>query len=138
MKTDGEVRIMIRERAKGKTQEQAAARAGMSVRTARTYERLGKLPSQLKQPRTYRTRPDPFAEDWPWIEAELTRDPALARDDALRAWRANAAPATIARRRSALSNGRSPPGAPAPAPTAKSSSRRCTSPASLPNPISPT
>lgn len=77
MKTDGEVRIMLRERAKSKTQEQAAARAGMSVRTARTYERLGKLPSQLKQPRGYRTRPDPFAEDWPWIEAELTRDPAL-------------------------------------------------------------
>ncbi len=77
MKTDGEVRIMIRERAKGKTQEQAAARAGMSVRTARTYERLGTLPSQLKHPRTYRTRPDPFAEDWPWIAAELTRDPAL-------------------------------------------------------------
>ncbi len=77
MKTDGEVRIMIRERAKGKTQEQAAARAGMSVRTVRTYERLGTLPSQLKQPRAYRTRPDPFAEDWPWIEAELTRDPAL-------------------------------------------------------------
>jgi hypothetical protein len=77
MKTDGEVRIMLRERAKGKTQEQAAARAGMSVRTARAYERLGKLPSQLKQPRGYRTRPDPFAEDWPWIEAELTRDPAL-------------------------------------------------------------
>jgi len=77
MKTDGEVRIMIRERAKGKTQEQAAARAGMSVRTVRTYERLDKLPSQLKQPRAYRTRPDPFAEDWPWIEAELTRDPAL-------------------------------------------------------------
>jgi len=77
MKTDGEVRIMLRERAKGKTQEQAAARAGMSVRTVRTYEHLGKLPSQLKQPRTYRTRPDPFADDWPWIEAELIRDPAL-------------------------------------------------------------
>jgi transcriptional regulator with XRE-family HTH domain len=77
MKTDREVHIMIRERAKGKTQEQAAARAGMSVRTARTYERHGTLPSQLKRPRTYRTRPDPFAEDWPWIEAELTRDSAL-------------------------------------------------------------
>ena len=25
------------------------------------------LPSQLKQPRTYRTRPNPFADDWPWI-----------------------------------------------------------------------
>jgi transcriptional regulator with XRE-family HTH domain len=77
MKTDGEVRIMFRERAKGKTQEQAAARAGMSVRTARTYERGGRLPSQLKQPRTHRTRPNPFADDWPWVEQELTRDPAL-------------------------------------------------------------
>ncbi len=34
MKTDAEVRLMIRERTKGRTQEQAAARAGMSVRTA--------------------------------------------------------------------------------------------------------
>jgi hypothetical protein len=77
MKTDGEVRIMLRERAKGKTQEQAAARAGMSVRTARTYEHRGTLPSQLQQPRRYRTRPNPFADDWPWVEQQLTRDPAL-------------------------------------------------------------
>jgi transcriptional regulator with XRE-family HTH domain len=77
MKRDAEVRLMRRERAKGKTQEQAAARAGMSVRTARTYERLGKLPSELKAPRTYRTRPNPFEEDWPWISAQLERDPAL-------------------------------------------------------------
>jgi hypothetical protein len=77
MKTDGEVRIMFRERAKGKTQEQAAARAGMSVRTARSYERRGALPSQLPPPRRYRTRPNPFADDWPWVEEQLTRDPAL-------------------------------------------------------------
>src|SRR5829696_6746546 len=77
MKTDGEVRIMFRERAKGKPQEQAAARAGMSVRAARSYERRGTLPSQLKQPRRYRTRPNLFADDWPWVEQQLTRDPAL-------------------------------------------------------------
>lgn len=77
MKTDREVGIMFRERAKGRTQEQAAARAGMSVRTARIYERRGKLPSHLKQPRTYRTRPNPFADDWPWVAQQLTRDPAL-------------------------------------------------------------
>ncbi len=35
---------MRNERQKGKTQEQAAARAGMSVRTARKYERLAQLP----------------------------------------------------------------------------------------------
>jgi hypothetical protein len=76
MKTDHEVRRMRNERTKGKTQEQAAARAGMSVRTARKYERLAKLPSQLKQPRA-RTRPNPFEQDWPWVQAQLERDAAL-------------------------------------------------------------
>jgi transcriptional regulator with XRE-family HTH domain len=77
MKTDTEVRRMVQERAKGKTQEQAAARAGMSVRTVRTYERLGQLPSQRRQPRQYQTRPNPFADEWPWICSQLKRDPAL-------------------------------------------------------------
>src|SRR5215210_4342477 len=77
MKTDHEVKRMRNERSKGKTQEQAAARSSMSVRTARKYERLGKLPSQLKQPRTHRTRPNPFQADWPWVVAQLERDPAL-------------------------------------------------------------
>ena len=77
MKTDAEVLLMKRERAKGRTQEQAAARAGMSVRTARAYERRGRLPSQLKQPQTYQTRPNPFAADWPWIQAHLEGDAAL-------------------------------------------------------------
>jgi hypothetical protein len=76
MKTDGEVGIMLRERAKGKTQEQAAARAGMSVSTVRRYEARGVLPSHLMPPRRYRTRPNPFANDWPWVE-QLRRDPAL-------------------------------------------------------------
>jgi len=77
MKTDAEVLLRMRERAKGKTQDQAAARAGMSVRAARTYEQSGKLPSHRKKPRQHRTRPDPFADDWPWIEQQLQRDPAL-------------------------------------------------------------
>ena len=77
MKSDAEVRLMRRERAKGKTQEQAAARAGMSVRTARRYEGQGSFPSQVQQPRTHRTRANPFAEDWPWISAQLERDDAL-------------------------------------------------------------
>jgi transcriptional regulator with XRE-family HTH domain len=68
---------MLRERAEGRTQEQAAARAGMSVRTARAYERRGKLPSQLKQPRSYRSRANPFADDWPRIAAQLEQSPAL-------------------------------------------------------------
>ena len=55
---DREVRLMFGERAKGRSQTQAAARTGMSVRTARRYERGGQLPSQRKQPRRYQTRPN--------------------------------------------------------------------------------
>jgi hypothetical protein len=77
MKTDAEVQIMVRERRKGKTQLQAAARAGMHPNTTRKYERLGQLPSQLRQPRAYHTRPDPFAQDWPWVQAHLQQDSAV-------------------------------------------------------------
>lgn len=77
MKRDAEVLVLRRERGKGKTQEQAAARAGMSVRTAQRYEAAGKLPSELKKPRSYRTRKNPFAEDWPWIREQLESDSAL-------------------------------------------------------------
>ena len=77
MKSDREVQRMLRERHQGKSLDQAASRAGMSVPTARKYLRAGKLPSQLKAPRSYRTRPDPFAADWPWVQAQLERDPAL-------------------------------------------------------------
>ena len=77
MKSDAEVRLFMKERSKGRTQEQAAAKAGMSVRAARRYEQLGRFPSQLKQPRTHRSRPNPFADDWPWVVEQLERDPAL-------------------------------------------------------------
>lgn len=77
MKTDTEVHLMLRERKNGKTLVQAAARANMSVPTARKYLRAAKLPSALKQPRTYRTRANPFEADWPWVEQHLKRDAAL-------------------------------------------------------------
>ncbi len=77
MKKDAEVLHYMRERRKGTNQERAAARAGMSVKTARKYERASKLPSQLKQPRTWRTRDNPFEEDWPWVVKQLERDSAL-------------------------------------------------------------
>lgn len=77
MKTDGEIQLLLNERRKGTRQRLAAARTGMSARTARKYERAGRLPSQMKGPRTHRTRANPFEADWPWVEAELRRDPAL-------------------------------------------------------------
>jgi hypothetical protein len=68
----------MRERQKGRTQEQAAVKANIKSRkTVARYERLGKLPSELKQPRDYRTRADPFAEDWEQVEQMLSDAPEL-------------------------------------------------------------
>ncbi len=77
MKTDKEVLLMKRERKKGKTQIQAAAASGMCPRTASKYERLGQLPSQLTHPHPWRTRDNPFAQDWPWVQEQLERDQGL-------------------------------------------------------------
>jgi hypothetical protein len=68
----------MRERNKGRSQEQAAVKANLKSRkTVVKYERLGQLPSELKQPRCYRTRADPFEEDWPDVEQMLTAAPEL-------------------------------------------------------------
>src|SRR5579884_1487388 len=77
MKNDYEVKLYMSERRKGLSQQVAAARAGMSERTARKYEQAGKLPSELKRPHDWQTRTNPFEEDWPWVVAQLERDPAL-------------------------------------------------------------
>ena len=56
----------------------AAARAGMSEPTARKYARSGQMPSEMKgAPRTWRTRPDPYADVWPEIEGWLKLDGGL-------------------------------------------------------------
>jgi transposase InsO family protein len=76
--TDAQVRLMMRERRKGRTQEQAAVKANIKSRkTAARYERLGRLPSELKQARHYRTREDAFAADWPQVEQMLSDAPEL-------------------------------------------------------------
>lgn len=55
----------------------AAAKAGMDEKTARKWLRIGKQPSEVKKPRTYRTRPDAFAEAWPEIEQLLELDASI-------------------------------------------------------------
>jgi len=76
--TDAQVRLIMRERNNGKTQEQAAVKANIrSRKTVRKYEQIGQLPSELKGPRDYRTRPDPFEEDWPDLEKKLKAAPEL-------------------------------------------------------------
>ncbi len=77
MKKDGEIKLLLDERSKGLSQKVAAARAGVSERTGRKYEQAGMLPSQMKKPRTHRTRDNPFERDWSWVEAQIRDDPAL-------------------------------------------------------------
>lgn len=55
----------------------AALRADMDRKTARKYVASGKLPSETKTPRTWRTREDPFADDWPSIVEMLDETPEL-------------------------------------------------------------
>jgi hypothetical protein len=74
MVTDAQVRLLRKRMAEGKTLVSAAAAAGMSERSARTWKR-GALPSAAKEPRAWRTRPDPFADVW---ESEVV--PLLVAD----------------------------------------------------------
>ena len=57
--------------------ERTLAKAGMDEKTARTYRRLGKLPSEVKRPHTWRTRGDPFAEVWDEAREWLASNPGL-------------------------------------------------------------
>ena len=61
--TDQQVRLLRQKRMEGKTQQTAAAVAGMSERSARKWQ-CGPLPSETKTERWWRTRPDPFNGVW--------------------------------------------------------------------------
>lgn len=50
----------------------------MSRNTAAKYLATDKLPSELRVPRAWRTRPDPFEAVWPAIVAKLHEQPGLA------------------------------------------------------------
>jgi len=76
--TDAQVRQMMKERAAGKSQEQAAVKANVKSRkTVAKYEQSGKLPSELRTPRQWRTRADPFEGDWALVEGMLAANPGL-------------------------------------------------------------
>jgi hypothetical protein len=55
----------------------AAIKAGMDEKTARKYRKLGKLPSELDKPHTWRTRQDPFEDSWDGIKLMLEINPGL-------------------------------------------------------------
>jgi hypothetical protein len=52
-------------------------KADMDRKTARKYVAAGQLPSEMTQPRDWRTRPDPFEEHWPEVETRLRDTPEL-------------------------------------------------------------
>jgi hypothetical protein len=58
-------------------QELAAAKAGMDPKTARRYLRDGRLPSETRADRTWRTRSDPFAGVWDEVREQVTTNPGL-------------------------------------------------------------
>ena len=75
MVTDQQVVLLRQKVMEGKTRQAAAAAAAMSERSARKWQR-GSLPSESKQARrSWRTRPDPFADVW---EKEI--EPLLRSD----------------------------------------------------------
>lgn len=64
MATDKQVRKLFRFLDKGMSLAMAAARSGMDEKTARKYQKLGKLPTEVRQLHTWRTRSDPFESVW--------------------------------------------------------------------------
>lgn len=63
--------------------EVAAAKAGMDAKTARKYLRDRRLPSEMRQKHTWRTRPDPFRDTWEEIRELLVAEPGFTSEDAI-------------------------------------------------------
>lgn len=77
MVTDQQVRRLHALMQTEKTLAVAAAKAGMDEKTARKYRRLGKLPSEVKNDPTWRTRKDPFEDVWEEVRVKLEINPGL-------------------------------------------------------------
>lgn len=74
---DIQVRKLMEEKSKNRKLGIAALRSGMDRKTARKYLAIGKLPSELRKPHDWRTRTDPFVDDWAEIETRLKDAPTL-------------------------------------------------------------
>jgi hypothetical protein len=77
MVTDEQIRRLYKLSNTEKTQEIAASKAGMDVKTARKYLRTRRLPSETRPERHWRTRPDLFETVWPGIQEQLRSNPGL-------------------------------------------------------------
>lgn len=77
MVTDEQIRRLFMLVKKEPTQALAAAKAGMTPKTALKYRKTGQLPSQMMQAHLWRTRPDPFVDKWAWMVELLITNPRL-------------------------------------------------------------
>jgi len=77
MVTDRQVRLLMKGIQREKSLGVAAAKAGMSEKTARRYRDLGKLPGEVRPRHDWRTRPDPFEKVWAEVRGHLEREPRL-------------------------------------------------------------
>lgn len=75
--SDHQVRKLMEEMTKHGEIGRAAMKADMDRKTARKYVAAGKLPSEMREHRSWRTREDPFAEHRGEIEEALREAPAL-------------------------------------------------------------
>ena len=75
--SDAQVRKLMESFEKHGEVGKASLRAGLHRNTGRKYLQSGKLPSQSRSPRTWRTREDPFALDWEEIVERLEVAPEL-------------------------------------------------------------
>ncbi|MBP1627136.1 MAG: Transposase, partial [Holophagaceae bacterium] len=75
--TDQQVRKLREEMAKHGCAELASIRSGMHRNTGRKYLHTDKFPTEMKEPRDWRTRLDPFEGDWSDIERRLGDAPEL-------------------------------------------------------------
>jgi Mu transposase-like protein len=75
--TDAQVRHLRHWLNRGASLQTAALKANMDRKSARKYRDGEPLPSERRQPRRYRTRPDPLALVWPGLEEQLQREPRL-------------------------------------------------------------
>ena len=77
MVTDRQVRRLMSLLQAEQSLQVAADKVGMDRETGPKYRQLGKLPSEVRPTRDWRTRADPFAEVWPWVAEQLSVNPGL-------------------------------------------------------------
>jgi hypothetical protein len=77
MVTDQQIRRLYKLLNTEPTQQIAADKAGIDVKTARKYASERRLPSEMKKERHWRTRPDWFKPVWAGIEEQLRANPGL-------------------------------------------------------------